>query len=283
MDKFIRLAIGPLIALLLVITPGHVVAQAEPPTPTLAMYSPRTLAAPAADEVFAGESWDLSVCDLQLKYTIDLSQIQATQSGPQLAVNVGIQDRMGGLRAAMTSGSPFPNAGGPDTYDINDKHNLGSAPLWGDEAGYDAAGPDTIVDPFGNYVNYGVWFDRTGMGLYTNMWGAVRGKTYDTHGKYDIELTFHAISGTLTTGTVFATINGTSVGFYNGSWQNGPPEYYPAGKSFTTDVRNLYLALRLRAPDASFGSVYLTNIVAYGCLSPLRYYIPLIRGSNQAS
>jgi hypothetical protein len=282
MRKFIRLAIGPLIALLLTITPGPVGAQAEPPTPTLAMYAPRTLAAPEADIVFADESWDLSVCDLQLKYTIDLTKVQATQSGPQLAVNVGIQDRVGDLRAAMTSGSPFPNAGGPDTFDINDKHNLGSAPEFRDEAGYDALGPDTVADPFGNYLNFGVWFDRTGMGSYTNGWGAVRGKTYDTRGKYDVELTFHAISGTLTSGTVFATVNGAATGFYNGGWHSGPPDYYPAGKSFTASVRNLFLMLRLRAPDASFGSVYISNIMAYGCLSPLRLYIPLIRGSNPA-
>lgn len=87
--------------------------------------------------------------------------------------------------------------------------------------------------PIGSTDSYGVWYDRDSTGS-PPPWGAVNGGTYNTAGRYDVQITFHAHDAN--TAVMFATINGIQQGFYSSGYDpvNGP-DIYPAGRSFDSN------------------------------------------------
>lgn len=205
------------------------------------------------------EEWDLTKCDLVVSYTLDMSGYVPPMNNTAWS-GVGVADATG-ARGWMSSGAPAAAETNPDSQDIDDKLNLGSAPANWDESTYDATGPDTIVTPpIGNpWLNFGIWFDRDGVDQWqANNWGMIDGVTYNTGGAYEVEVTFHAVDENL--GTMFAKVNGVETGFYD-SWKNGPPDYQPVGKSFTGDMQ------RMRLYASIYGeNVTVTDLQASGCL-----------------
>ena len=143
----------------------------------------------------------------------------------------------------------------PDTQDGDDKHGL-QASGGRDERDYDVLDSnwDTVLSPFGSYNNFGLWFDRDGVGPYqADNWGNLGpggigsgdGLRYNTSGIYDIVIVYHAIdvdndgdAGNDGLGVMFATVNGYPQGFYT-IWVSGPPQNYPAGLSFKGDMQHM--------------------------------------------
>ncbi len=208
------------------------------------------------------DSWDLSACDLELSYKVDMSNyIPAQQQTKWLAV--GLRSYLNPLgNGWMSSGAPMAYETNPNMLDLDDKHNLGRQPQKGswDEREYDALDQNTIVNPFGNYNNYGIWFDRDGVDPWqVNLWGAVNGSTYNTKGVYNIIINYHAINGGVS--TMFSTVNGIATGFYTNGWKNQQPEIYPAGMSFTANMTRLNVWANIPVVEMK---VY--NLTATGCL-----------------
>jgi hypothetical protein len=199
----------------------------------------------------------------------------------------------------------YTGDGIPDPMlDLDDKLNLLASDPDGtqrwDELSYDATSPDTILpEPFGSYDSYGIWFDRDGIcPCHANAWGSVDGGNYNTMGMYQVEVLYHAIGPDQ--GTMFARVNDLGTGFYT-DWEDlffplimfnrplvplptsnqpqmashippkyhsdAPPEYYPAGKSFTGDLTQVEAYAWWSAPDASYGNVQLTDVMVMGCLA----------------
>ena len=50
--------------------------------------------------------------------------------------------------------------------------------------------------------------------------------------------------------------------------QRGAPPLYPAGKSITGDLSRLQVNAWLSAPNASYGTVAISNLQVTGCLAP---------------
>lgn len=200
--------------------------------------------------------WDLTKCDLYLSYAVDMSAYTPDwQQTDWTMVGLG-----SGVWAWMTSGAPLVSESNPGRYDLDDKLHLGGMPSKFDESNYDSLFPDhvgqsIIGDP---YINYGIWFDRDGISPHqTNLWGQADGATYNTGGVYNIDLSFHAISPQL--GTVFATVNGIQTGFYD-QWQNGQPDYFPVGMSFSGDLSRVRVFASLWGQGVNLGGIY-----AHGC------------------
>lgn len=81
-----------------------------------------------------------------------------------------------------------------------------------------------------------------------------------TGGIYHVVVTFHTINPNL--GTMFATVNGISAGFYD-TWKNAPPDHYPVGKSITGNLD------RLRIFASVWGdNVAVRNLTVTGTLIP---------------
>jgi hypothetical protein len=205
-----------------------------------------------------GQAWDLTRCDLNLTYTMDMSAYYPDWKHTEWSM-VGIGS---GAWAWMTSGAPGASITYPDRHDIDDKLHLGSMPNKFDETGYDVLYPNHIVnDPIGDpRSNYGIWFDRDGVSKgQVEFWGMDYGSTYNTAGIYEVEMVFHAIDSSL--GTVFSKINGVQTGFYD-DWQNAKPDYFPVGMSFSGDLS------RVKVFASIWGeNVGVTDIHASGCLA----------------
>ena len=200
--------------------------------------------------------WDLTQCDLNLSYTVDMSGYFPPKQQTKWT-NVGIGS---GVWAWMSSGAPEAEQTDPDVYDLDDKLHLGGFPNKMDESSYDALEQQEIVDgPIGDpWANFGIWFDRDGVSEgQSEQWDMMNTYTYNTDGKYRVSLSFHAITPEL--GTVFATVNGVYTGFYD-SWKNAQPDYYPIGESIHGDLT------RARVFASIWGdNVLLTNLSATGC------------------
>jgi hypothetical protein len=202
------------------------------------------------------QAWDLTQCDLNLSYTLDMSGYYPPFKDSEWSM-VGIGS---GAWAWMTSGAPSASITSPERNDMDDKLHLGSLPNKYDETGYDVLFPDHIVsDPIGDpWSNFGIWFDRDGISKgQEELWGLKSGATYDTGGIYDVELVFHAIDRSH--GTVFSIVNGTRTGFYD-DWRDGIPEYYPVGMSFSGELTNVKVFASVWGE-----SVEVKNIQASGC------------------
>jgi len=134
-----------------------------------------------------------------------------------------------------------PDPEGSPTLDLDDKLILQKGGGLGEASYsiYKVDGEDVEFTPPNPWANYGVWFDRDGVDEWqANMWGAIDGGTYNTNGIYYVVITLHAISDT--EGVAYMTVNGVSQGFYaKKGWKNAPPEYYPAGMTFTGDMRHM--------------------------------------------
>jgi hypothetical protein len=205
-----------------------------------------------------GYAWDLTRCDLNLSFTLDMSDYYPPFKSTEWSM-VGIGS---GAWAWMTSGAPNASVTNPERNDMDDKLHLGSLPNKYDETSYDVLYPDLIMsDPIGDpWSNHGIWFDRDGIARdQEQLWGLVSGATYDTAGVYTVDLTYHAIDSSL--GTVFSRINGIKTGFYN-DWRDGIPEYYPVGMSFSGDLT------RVKVFASVWGeNVKVLDIQATGCLT----------------
>ena len=202
--------------------------------------------------------WDLTQCDLEISYTLDMSMYVPPWGESQCSA-VGVGD---GTWALLNHCAPYAEQTDPNLLELDDKLNLiftsGSPPCW-DEYCYDAIGPETIVTPpIGDPgSNFAIWFDRDGVDAnQASLWGAIDGVTYNTGGIYDVVLTYHAIDATQ--GTLFATINGQAQGFYD-SWWNGPPHHWPVGRSFYGNLTTL------RAVANIVGGMQVTNLQITGC------------------
>lgn len=141
-----------------------------------------------------------------------------------------------------------------------------------DERDYNVMPDGSIVAPFGTYDSYGIWYDRDGV----DQWQAlnplnVDGKTYNTGGKYDIAIAYHAISST--TATMFATINDIQQGFWTNNYTTPQPNIYPAGLSFTGDMTDLqvFSSFLWNSQMDTGGTVYFNNITATQNGTPINY------------
>ena len=144
--------------------------------------------------------WDLTLGDLIMSYKLDTSEYTPPM-GETAWTSIGLIDP-DGAKSWMSSGAPYAAETDPNSWDIDDKHQLGRLPnlgLW-DEREYDATDPNTVIDHFGTYENYGIWFDRDGFdSSQAKLWGMIDGKTYNTGGIYEIVVNYHAIDENLGT------------------------------------------------------------------------------------
>jgi hypothetical protein len=203
-----------------------------------------------------GQAWDLTRCDLNLSYTLDMSKYYPELKKTEWSM-VGIGS---GAWAWMTSGAPAAAETNPDRNDIDDKLHLASIPNKLDEFSYDVLFPHRIVNsPIGNpWSNFGIWFDRDGVSKgQSELWGLESGATYNTGGVYLVELRYHAINPAQ--GTVFSKVNGVQSGFYN-EWENAAPDYFPVGMSFSGDLSHVRIFASLWGDH-----VKLADIQARGC------------------
>jgi len=205
-----------------------------------------------------GQAWDLTRCDLNLSYTLDMSAYYPDWKHTEWSM-VGIGS---GAWVWMTSGAPGASITNPDRQDLDDKLHLGSMPNKLDETSYDVLYPNNIKsEPIGDpWSNYGIWFDRDGVAKgQSEFWGMDYGSTYSTGGVYEVEIVFHAVDSSL--GTVFSTINGIQTGFYEG-WNNTEPDYFPVGMSFSGDLSSVKVFASIWGDN-----VRVTDIQASGCQS----------------
>ena len=222
--------------------------------------------------------WDLTQCDLNLSYTIDMNGVTPPDMWQTSYTEVGIRQEgagdfnpgpwdtyQGGCGGFMAASAPCAFETNPESLDLDDKFNLQASGGRG-EKDYDVlySDPDTVtVPPIGSFNNYGIWFDRDGVDQWqAGYWGRIDGGNYNTGGTYEIVITYHAINPTL--GTMFATVNGIQQGFI--AHTDAPPDYYPAGLSFTGDMTRMQVFAGLWAPDDTYGDVIVSNLTVDGCL-----------------
>ncbi|MEM2998615.1 MAG: hypothetical protein QW542_06685, partial [Thermoproteota archaeon] len=164
-----------------------------------------------------------------------------------------------------------PDPPGSPTLDIDDKLILqrgGGA----DESYYDL--PSTPPAP---WTNYGIWFDRDGVDQWqATYWGSINGGTYNTGGRYTVVITLHATSAT--SGTAYMTVNGVSQGFWVSGWKNAQPEIYPAGLTFSGDMRHMQVFYGLYGYGATHTVVF-EDVTVSGCLYTYEVDIDVKPGS----
>ena len=220
------------------------------------------------------DRWDLTLCDLEVKYTLDMAGY-VPADWPFWCSAVGVGD---GAWIFLNHCAPEAAETDPGLYDLDDKLNFaftsGDPECWS-EICYNATGPETVVTPpIGDpTTNFGIWFDRDGIDpSQASDWGMIDGVTYNTAGVYDIVLKYHAIDGTH--GTAFATVNGQQQGFYD-AVSSGPPDYWPVGLGFYGDLT------RLRVIANVIGGNQVSDLQATGCRygsepEAFRYYLPFV-------
>jgi hypothetical protein len=195
--------------------------------------------------------WDLTANDLVISFTVDLTgMVDDYGGGAHAWAELGVRDTTttidfnpgewitGGKGVWLATDYDWiaytfdPDPPGSPTLDIDDKLILqrgGGA----DERYYDL--PSAPPDP---WTNYGIWFDRDGVDPWqATYWGCIDGGTYNTGGTYEVVITLHATSDT--SGTAYMTVNGVSQGFWVTGWKNAQPEIYPAGMTFTGDMKHM--------------------------------------------
>jgi hypothetical protein len=221
--------------------------------------------------------WDLTGCDLDITYKVDLSHL--TQSAPteSIFLQIGIREQ-GDLD--FNPGNPSPAPGGKGGWmlstigdlgpggvepvaDLDDHHLLQSAAdVY--ELGYDATAANTIVAPFGTYQSHGLWFDRDAVSPDQAMQvTSIDGGTYNTGGVYRIAIRVHALEPRL--GTMFATVNNVPQGFFRTVWANTLPDIYPAGLSLSGDVTRMQVFVGLNRQAGVSGDVLVSELRVAGC------------------
>jgi hypothetical protein len=218
--------------------------------------------------------WDLTQCDLTLSYTLDMSDIQ---TAGWAVTEVGLREVGGSnidpnLQGGWMQSNYIGEFNDPNDQDLNDFHFL-SKHGWSLQQ-YDAIDPDNLRTPYWSGANYGFWFDRDGVDPWQDddpstpspggsgvPWGVGDGVTYNTGGVYEIVITYHLFD--LTTGTMFATINGVQQGLYIGGGKDAEPEFYPAGRTFTGDMTQMQV---FYGRGGGGGTVIISDITVNGCL-----------------
>ena len=190
------------------------------------------------DSVVFDDTFDLTECDITVSYIIDMNYLTQDDLYDSPYIMVGLMDSETGI--GWMNSELLDIAPSPDAESSHERHALGTDDNYG-PLHYNAIDPDTVTTDIGTYVSYGINFDRDSTRSWVmDAWGQFDGATYNTGGIYEIEITFHAINDTL--GTMFAKINGVEQGFWD-SWSSkdsgNEPDVYPAGKSFTGDMKNV--------------------------------------------
>lgn len=223
------------------------------------------------DDFTGTEEFDLTKCDIIVTYTLDMNAYVPSPGTEYSTVGLVSSSAIG----YMASGAPFAANTDPLARDPDDRLVLG-APTRLDEDSYDATGPDTVVGaPIGTpSENFNFLFDRDGVSAAEALeWWAVDGSTYNTAGFYNVEIAFHAISAT--EATMFARINGLAQGIYAVAAFDGPPEFYPVGKTMDSgDITRLRVFNFLRG-----AGVAITNLTVTGCLRAQEVEIDVLPGS----
>ena len=201
--------------------------------------------------------WDLTKSDLVLRYTIDMSGMVSPGWVP---VEVGLRQEgapnidpnyMGGWLLSM-----YKSTDNTPSADLNDYHVL-MKHGWSDEYyDYTSTGVMTNTAPW-SYINYAFWFDRGAVDPFqTTFWNYKDGKTYNTLGVYEVEITYKSL--TTTTGTMFVKINGEDQGFYTTGYDSAnPPSLMPVGRTFTGDMTKMQV---FYGRGSGGGTVELTDI-----------------------
>jgi len=219
--------------------------------------------------------WDLTACDLILRFTYDANGLVDDYGGDahawaELGVRtVGYGDfnptwmaEGAGVWLApdydWTANTFAPDPEGSPILDIDDKLILQKGGGLG-EGSYNL--PSTPPNP---WANHGIWFDRDGVDQWqAQMWGAIDGVTYNTGGTYDVVITLHADDDA--SGTAYMTVNGEAQGFYVPNWHAGPADLMPAGMTFTGDMAQMQVFYGLYGYGATH-SITFRDIGAEGCL-----------------
>lgn len=197
--------------------------------------------------------------ELTVSYTVDVSAYNPA-SQPSESSQIGLRNVACPL--AWMSAKSYTNTQFSDNFDKNDLMVLNSITAPFDEASYNATDSRTVVGiwpraPWNAALNYGFYFDR-GATDPTKNWGMLDKQTYNTGGKYDVVVTYHAIDNV--NGTMFATVNGVQQGFWTSpDTMNGKPQYIPVGKSTWGDQTQMLLYETI-----SGASVKITNFKATG-------------------
>jgi hypothetical protein len=218
------------------------------------------------------EVWDLTSCDLVLKFTYDGNGL-VDDAGAHAWAEFGVRAfgygnfnptwQVEGAGVWLATDYEWtPNTFDPDplgspSLDLDDKLILQKGGGMG-EGAYDLPGVPAVP---GN--NHRLWFDRDGV----DQWQAqsplaVDGGTYNTNGIYNIEITLHATSPT--TGEAYMKISGLDQGFeVDGNWNT--MELTPAGMTFTGDMTKMQVFYGLYGYGATH-SVSFKNIdIIEGC------------------
>lgn len=262
-----------LVSVVLLVMIGVVPALAVPPDH---IHYGKQLLSGKVDIRSFSDKWDLTQCDLEITYGVELTLYQPSHFGGSELVMVGLEN-VGGL--AMTSVNLFTQD--PNVFDRDDLFVLTQSPYDPfNYLAYDALTPNTIVPAFGTNETYAFWFDRTLAGaIYPTRWGSINGANYNTQGKYWLKIVFHAISPTQ--GTMFATINGLQQGFYTSAGPKlTPPNFYPAGRSITGDLTNVNVWAVLGTVDGGNYGAWIKELDVVGCLA--RQVTPVRNNDVQA-
>jgi hypothetical protein len=260
--------------------------------PTTEEYGDITLAGGFEASHFP-EFWDLTAGDLVLSFTYDANGLVDDYGAHAHAwAGLGVRSSCYGDliptwllegsgvwlatdydRAANTFDPDPPDA---PTQDLDDKLTLQKAGgcgerycLDGSEGGYDLPAP-----PPDSGANHGIWFDRDGVGPQQDddpdtpppsgsavPWGSHDGVTYNTGGRYSVVITLHATSAII--GEAYMTVNGQDQGFYGPDWDGGPPDLYPAGMTFSGDMKHLRVFYGLYG-DCAIHTVVFEDITVQG-------------------
>jgi hypothetical protein len=232
---------------------------------------------PSGKEVISGnfeQVWDLTKCDMEIRFTIDLSDVSDDMNEFGYVAHVWSQlgvrgpgypnfDPTWGTEGAgvwMKADYNYSADGlepAPDRPDYDDFLLLQRG--GGNDAGY----YNLPVPPPNQWSNYGFWFDRDGVGpVYAGLYGYIDGVTYNTAGGYQVTITLHAEDAV--SGTAYMTVNGISQGFYEAGWKNHAPEISPAGMTFTADMTQLQVFYGIYARFGAHTVVF-EDIQVTGC------------------
>lgn len=265
------------LALLLTLLPLTASAKVPRPKPRMKRYGDITLTGGFEAGHFK-EVWDLDACDLTLTFTYDgtglvddagahaWSELGVRQVDyPDFNPTVGVEGAGVWLCTDYdwTDGTFDPDPPGAPIQDLDDKLILQKGGGMG-EGAYNL--PSTPPNP---WANHAVWFDRDGVDPWQAlMWGIIDGVTYNTEGRYQVEITLHVNDDGI--GEAYMTVNGQEQGFYDDGWYNGPPQLMPAGMTFTTrdmDMTQMQVFYGLDGYGATH-SVTFEDIVVKGCMGP---------------
>jgi hypothetical protein len=214
------------------------------------------------------ETWDLTACDLNVSYGLDMSQMA---TGP-IPIQVGLKEPGAGNIDPNSQGGWMqanPQKAGstdPSSLDDDDHFLLVDHGWLSDELKYDVDPLGNIVPQFGTYDTAAFWFDRDGVdATQATQWDmSQNGTAYNTGGQYSVAVDY-SYSSSDNKGTMFATINGGQQGIYTSGWKNAQPEIFPAGKSFGLLSGDFsQLKLFVGAGPVS-GQTQITDLTVTGC------------------